>query len=192
MRHLQLGQPCSRGRERGFHPKVRHVTSTHILPANASHMATPDLKGAGVCSFDLAMPQKEENQRTAFLMTTFGLAFPRMLLKHAFRAPSQCTCMKMQRENARGYAIFSCSDMLHFFFAKLYFAISCKIFPRGATVVEILTLPEDSRRTKCTRGGRRGRGEFTIVSICHFHRTCGDATCNPHKRVSTQRVMSLT
>lgn len=103
MCHLQPGQPCSRGREHGFHPEVRHVTSTHILPANASHTATPDLRGAGVCSFDLAMPQKEESQRTAFLMTTFGVAFPRMLLQEGAQSPFsvQCTCMKMQRKCTR-------------------------------------------------------------------------------------------
>ena len=61
-----------------------------------------------------------------------------------------CTCMNRQRENAFCYATFSCSDMLLFFFflARLFFAISCKIFPRGVTVVEILVLPGDSQRSK--------------------------------------------
>lgn len=90
MRHLQAGQPQGKGAEHGFHPEVRHVTSAHIPPANKNPMTTPDLKGAGMCNFDFVGPQMEENQRTAFLMTTVGLAFPRIQLRGAFRAPSQC------------------------------------------------------------------------------------------------------
>lgn len=86
-----------------------------------------------------------------------GLNFFKILLKDIFRAPSQCvsTWLKMQRENACCYPIFSCSNTLYFFFfffAKLFLAISCKTFPKGVTVIEILTLPGDSQRTKCSLG----------------------------------------
>ena len=90
MSHLQPGQPQGKGAEHGFQPEVRHVTSARIPPANKSPMATPDLKGAGMCNFDFVMPQMKENQKTTFIMTTRGLAFPRIQLKGAFRAPSQC------------------------------------------------------------------------------------------------------
>lgn len=92
------------------------------------------------------------------------LDFFRIPPKDIFRAPSQCTstCLKTQRENACCCRIFSCSNRLYFF-PKLFFAVSCKTFPRGVTVIEILTLPGDSRRTKCSLVGVH-RSEYPSAS----------------------------
>lgn len=64
-------------------------------------MTTPDLKGAGMCNFDFVAPQMEENQRTAFLMTTEGLAFPRVQLRGAFRALINAMYLYEQAERKR-------------------------------------------------------------------------------------------
>lgn len=60
--------------------------------------------------------------------------------------------------------LYSPALICYVFFAKLFFAVSCKTFPKGVTVIEILTLRGDSWRTKCSGGG--SGVDFTIVSIC--------------------------
>ena len=117
MSHLQPGQPQGKGAEHGFQPEVRHVTSARIPPANKSPMATPDLKGAGMCNFDFVMPQMKENQKTTFIMTTRGLAFPRIQLKGAFRAPSQCNVPAWTgREKMHSVMLHSPVLICYFFF----------------------------------------------------------------------------
>lgn len=119
MPHLSLDGCLSKAMGHDFHPEMRHNTSTPISLAKASHMVRPDFKGTVM--WNLAMPQKEKNQnywRTAFLRPTSGSGFFRILFKDIFRAHSQCTraYMKMKRENTFCYPIFSCSNMLYFFF----------------------------------------------------------------------------
>lgn len=152
--HLQAPSPVAKGGgDNGFHPEVGHITSTHILPANASHMATPHPKGAGVCNFDLALPKKDENQRTAFLMTTLRLEMPRTLLKDALRAPSQCRAPEWRwRKKMHVVMLYSPALIIVPSFSLLFLMT----FPRGVTVVEILTLPTDSRRMKSSQGGLGG------------------------------------
>lgn len=150
-----LAGHCSKGRGT-FPPRSEaqclhsHYTSTQVTGHSC-------VKGAG--AHNLLCLRRRRTRNTGELQPSRGhLDFFRIPLKDIFRAPSQytSTCLKTQRENACCCPMFSCSNR-PYFFPKLFFAVSCKTFPRGVTVIEILTLPGDSRRTKCSLGGVHSR-----------------------------------